>query len=88
MKVSARLDAANLIPGNKVAQAFANLQVAVWANPGLTIVGVCTDAGLGDVFNATLYLAAAQSEADGAEIYRFNGFNFGFATPWSIAAWH
>ena len=56
--MASSLDAANLIPGDNVANALADLQVAVWADPGLAIVGVCSDAGLGCVVHASLSLAA------------------------------
>lgn len=51
--------AANFIPGNHVTDALVDLQVAMWANPGFTVVGVCTDAGLGGVFNAALDFSAS-----------------------------
>lgn len=56
--MSSSLDAANLIPGNNVAHAFADLQVAVRADPGFAVVGVCADAGLRCVVDASLGLAA------------------------------
>ena len=60
--MSSSLDAANLIPGNNVADALGDLQVAVWADPGLAIVGVCSDAGLRCVVHASLSLAATQAK--------------------------
>jgi hypothetical protein len=55
--VPSSLDASNLIPGDNVADALADLQVAVWADPSLAIVSVCSDAGLGCVVHASLRLA-------------------------------
>jgi hypothetical protein len=52
------LDAANFIPGNNVADALADLKMAVRADPGLSIIRICTDAGLGCVFDAALDFAA------------------------------
>lgn len=49
-------------------QALADLQVAVWANPGFAVVGVRANAGLGDVVNASFDFAATQPESDGVEI--------------------
>ena len=66
--MSASIYAANLIPGDQVANAFADLQVAVRTNPGFAIVCVRTNAGLGDVFNAAFDLTATQPEAHNAEV--------------------
>jgi hypothetical protein len=54
MKVAARFYASNFIPGNDVTDALRDLQVAVWANPGLTVIGIRADACLGCVFNPAL----------------------------------
>jgi hypothetical protein len=54
VKVSAGVDASNLIPGNNVTDALCDLQVAVWTDPGLTVIGIRTDAGLRGVFNPAL----------------------------------
>jgi hypothetical protein len=61
VKVTPGLNAANLIPGNYVTNALADLKVAVWAHPGFAVVGIRPDAGLSRVVNATLCLAAANS---------------------------
>ena len=58
----------NFIPGDYVAQALADLQVAVRANPSLSVVGVRADAGLGGVFNASLDFATTQPKSNGAEV--------------------
>jgi len=60
MKVSASVDAANRIPGDNVAETLGDLKIAVRTNPGLAIVGVCSDAGLGGVFDTALDLGSAQ----------------------------
>lgn len=52
--------AANLIPGNNVADSLADLQVAMRADPGFPIVGISTDAGLRGVFDSALNFAAAK----------------------------
>jgi hypothetical protein len=64
VKVTSSLDAANLIPGDNVADSLADLQVAVWADPGLAIVSVCTDAGLRCVVHASFRLAATQAKTN------------------------
>ncbi len=52
--------AANLIPGDNVADSLADLQVAMRADPGFAIVGISTDAGLGGVLDPALDFAAAK----------------------------
>ena len=51
------------IPGNSVTYAFADLQVAMWADPYLVIVGVSPNRSLRRVFNPTLNFAAANSHS-------------------------
>jgi hypothetical protein len=64
MKVTTGLDAANLIPGNNVANALADLQVAVRANPGFAIVCVGADAGLSYVVDSALCFAPSKPQAN------------------------
>ena len=52
---------ANFIPGNNVAYALSDLQVAMWADPGLAVIGIRTDAGLGCVLDAALDFASAET---------------------------
>jgi hypothetical protein len=60
------------IPGNYVAEALAQLEIAVRADPGFIVFGVGADAGLSRVFDPALELRAAQAKANGAEIDLFN----------------
>ena len=46
-----------------MANALGDLQVAVWANPGLGIIGICPDAGLGGVLDPALYLGASNTKS-------------------------
>lgn len=61
MEVATGVDTAHFIPGNNVAYALSDLQVAMWADPGLAIIGIRTDAGLSCVLDAALDFASAQS---------------------------
>ena len=61
MEVATGVDTANFIPGNNVANALGDLQVAMWADPGLAIIGIRTDAGLGCVLDAALDFASAKA---------------------------
>ena len=61
MEVSAGVYASHLIPGNYVAYALSDLQVAMWADPGLAVIGIRTDAGLGCVLDAALDFASAET---------------------------
>jgi hypothetical protein len=51
-----------------VAYALGNLQVAVRANPGLVVIGICANAGLRGVFNAALYFGATNTHSGSREI--------------------
>ena len=86
--MTSSLDAANFIPGNNVADALADLKMAVRADPGLTVIGVCTDAGLGCVFDTPFDFAATEPEANRAEIKILNRLRLGLASARAIAAWH
>jgi hypothetical protein len=61
VKVTPGFDAANFIPGNNVANALGDLQVAVRANPGFSVIGIGANTGLGCVFDPTLDFASAQT---------------------------
>lgn len=54
---------ANGIPSNGVINSFGDLQVAMWANPSLVVIGVCTNAGLGCVGNASFNFFPANSKS-------------------------
>lgn len=60
--MTSSLDSANFIPGNNVADSLADLKMAVRADPGLTVIRVCTDAGLGCVFDTAFDFAATQAK--------------------------
>ncbi len=62
--MSSSLNAPNFIPGDNVADALADLQVAVGADPGLSIISICTDAGLGRVLNTTFSFASTKAESN------------------------
>jgi hypothetical protein len=64
MKVTTGLDAANIIPGNNVADALADLQVTVRANPGFAIVCVSADAGLSYVVDSAFCFAPSKTKAN------------------------
>ena len=68
MEVAAGVDAANFIPCNNVAYALSDLQVAMWADPGLAVIGIRTDAGLGCVLDAALDFASAKAESNRVQI--------------------
>jgi hypothetical protein len=51
MKMSATTDISVSIPSDSVCGSFVNSQVAVWANPGFAIVGVCTGRALHNIVN-------------------------------------
>jgi hypothetical protein len=57
VKVTSGIDTAHLIPSNDMTKTFANLQVAVGANPCFAIVCIGTDAGLSCVFHSALDFA-------------------------------
>lgn len=80
--------ATNLIPGNHVADALADLKVAVWADPGFTVVGIRTDAGLGGVFDAAFDFCASQTQTYGGQVNRFWLFVSRFGALRSVAARH
>ncbi len=61
MEVAAGVDTSHFIPGNNVAYALGDLQVAMWANPGLAVIGIRTDAGLGCVLDTALDFASAKA---------------------------
>jgi hypothetical protein len=61
VEVAAGVDAAHLIPGNNVADALSDLQVAMWADPGLAVISIRTDAGLCCVLDAALDFASAKA---------------------------
>jgi hypothetical protein len=61
VEVAAGIDTAHFIPGNNVANALGDLQVAVWADPGLAIIRIRTDAGLSCVLDAALDFASAKA---------------------------
>jgi hypothetical protein len=86
--MSARIDTANRIPGHNVTQTLADLQVAVRANPGFSIIRICADARLSRVLDPALCLAATKAQSDGAEIQVFSWFGLGFAAFRSVAARH
>jgi hypothetical protein len=54
MKMPTCFNTAHRIPRNNVTYAFGDLQVAMWANPRLVILGIGANARLRCVFNATL----------------------------------
>ena len=62
--------ATNLIPGNHVADALADLKVAVWADPGFTVICIRADAGLGGVFDASFDFRASQTQTNGGQVDR------------------
>lgn len=64
--MSASLHTTNFIPGNYVTKSLADLQMAVRANPGLSVIGICADAGLGGVLDTSFDLASTKSEPDGS----------------------
>jgi hypothetical protein len=72
MKVTARFNAPNRIPGNNVAEPFGDLKVAVRANPGLIFFCICTDAGLSRVLNATFDFRTAKAQAGQIEVKLFD----------------
>lgn len=55
------LHAADFIPGNNVTDALADLEVAIWADPGFAVICIRTDAGLGGVLDTALDLAASKA---------------------------
>ena len=62
------LNTADLIPGNDVTDAFADLQMTVWAHPGFTVVGVRPDARLSGVVDAAFCFAPTDSKAHCVQI--------------------
>ena len=86
--MTSSFDAPNFIPGNNVADALADLKMAVRADPSLAVIGVCTDAGLGCVFDTPFDVAATEPEANRAEIKILNRLRLGLASARAIAAWH
>jgi hypothetical protein len=68
VEVAAGVDTAHFIPGNNVAYALSDLQVAMWADPGFAIIGVRPDAGLGCVLDAALDFASAKAESNRVQI--------------------
>jgi hypothetical protein len=65
VEVTTGIYASNLIPGNNVTDALGDLQVAMWANPGLSVIGICTDAGLRGVLDAALDFRSSQAKTHG-----------------------
>lgn len=61
MEVATGLYTANFIPGNNVTYALADLEVAMWADPGFAVICVRADAGLGCVLDTALDLAASKA---------------------------
>jgi hypothetical protein len=59
--MTASFDAANFIPGNDVAEAFGYLQVAVWADPGFSVVCVCANARLSGVLDAAFEFGSSNA---------------------------
>ena len=59
--MATRLYTADFIPGNNVTDALADLKVAMWADPGFTVICIRTDARLGGVLDTALYLAASKA---------------------------
>ena len=66
--MAAGLDATNGVPRDQMRDALGDLQVAVWANPGFPVIGVCSNTGLGCVFDPTLDFASAKSETQSIQI--------------------
>jgi hypothetical protein len=63
MEVSSGFDTPDTIPGHHVTQAFAQLKIAVRADPGFIVFRVGADAGLCCVFDTALELGAPQAKA-------------------------
>jgi hypothetical protein len=68
MKVAASVYTSNFIPGNDVTNSLGNLQVAVWANPGLTVIGIRADACLGCVFNPALDFGTPKTQTNRVQV--------------------
>lgn len=51
-----------------MANAFGDLQVAVWAHPRLVIIGIRTNAGLSCVFDPALNLSPANTHPHRREV--------------------
>jgi hypothetical protein len=65
VEVSTGIYTSNLIPGNNVTDALGDLQVAMWANPGFSVIGIRTDTGLSGVLNAALDFRSSQAKSHG-----------------------
>jgi hypothetical protein len=65
VEVTTGIYASNLIPGNNVTDALGDLQVTMWANPGLSVIRICTDAGLRGVFDPALDFRSSQAKTHG-----------------------
>jgi hypothetical protein len=88
VEVTTGVYASNLIPGNHVTDALGDLQVAMWANPGLTVIGICADAGLGGVLDAALNFRSPQAKSHGIEIKICHLIETRLRSLRSIASWH
>ena len=72
--MASRFHSPNLIPGDQVTYALANLQVAVRANPGFTVVSIRTNAGLSRVFHTALNFGASKTESNCGQVNRLGFF--------------
>jgi hypothetical protein len=88
VKVAASINPANLIPGNNVTDALADLEMAVWADPGFPVIGICANAGLGGVLDSALDLTSTQTEANSTQIQIFNRLRLRLSPTWTVTARH
>lgn len=59
---------ADLIPGNNVTDALADLQVAMRAHPSLAVICVRADAGLGRVLDTSFGLAPTKAKPNRTQV--------------------
>lgn len=68
MEVASGFYAPHLIPGNNVTQTFADLEMAMWANPSFAVISIRSNTSLGGVLDTALYLAASKAKSNRAEV--------------------
>jgi hypothetical protein len=68
VEVASGFYAPHLIPGNDVTQAFADLEVAMRANPSFAVISIRANTGLGGVLDSALHLAASKAKSNSAEV--------------------
>jgi hypothetical protein len=65
VEVPSSVDSPDFIPSHKVTDALGDLQVAVWAHPGFTVVCIGADAGLSRVLDTAFDLGSTQTKSNG-----------------------